>query len=73
MDIEELNLQNKALITLLDDAIERISRTKDKLKDYEFNRLENSIFYIISELSGNTKVIDELVTRKDYKHNEQSR
>ncbi|WP_290032800.1 hypothetical protein [Ligilactobacillus cholophilus] len=73
MDIEELNLQNKALITLLDDAIESISRTKDKLKDYEFNRLENSIFYIISELSGNTKAIDELVTRKDYKHNEQSR
>ena len=73
MDIEELNLQNKALITLLDDAIESISRTKDKLKDYEFNRLENSFFYIISELSGNTKAIDELVTRKDYKHNEQSR
>lgn len=73
MDIEELNLQNKALITLLDDAIESISRTKDKLKDYEFNRLENSIFYITGQLSQNTKAINELVTRKDYKHNEQSR
>lgn len=67
MDIEELNLQNKALITLLDDAIERISRTKDKLKDYEFNRLENSISYIISELSGNTKAINKLI-EKNYKN-----
>nr|WP_321315950.1 hypothetical protein [uncultured Ligilactobacillus sp.] len=67
MDIEELNLQNKALITLLDDAIEKISRTENKLKDYEFNRLENSISYIISELSGNTKAINKLI-EKNYKN-----
>lgn len=67
MDIEELNLQNKALITLLDDAIEKISRTENKLKDYEFNRLENSISYIISELSGNTKAINKLI-KKNYKN-----
>lgn len=65
MEIEELNLQNEALITLLDDAIESIARTKDKLKDYEFNRLENSITYIVSELSGNTKKMKELIKEKE--------
>lgn len=73
MEIEELNLQNEALITLLDDAIESIARTKDKLKDYEFNRLKDSLFYIIGELNGNTKQINELLTRKEFKHHEQSR
>lgn len=73
MEIEELNLQSEALITLLDDAIESIARTKDKLKDYEFNRLKDSLFYIIGELNGNTKQINELLTRKEFKHNEQSR
>lgn len=73
MEIEELNLQNEALITLLGDAIESIARTKDKLKDYEFNRLKDSLFYIIGELNGNTKQINELLTRKEFKHNEQSR
>ena len=69
MDIEELNIRNEALITLLDDSIESIARTKDKFKDYEFNRLEDSLFYIIGELSGNTKQINELLTGKDHKHN----
>lgn len=70
MDIEELNQKNDALITLLDDSIESIARTENKLKDYEFNRLEDSLFYIIGELSGNTKQIKELLTRKEFKHNE---
>ncbi|HIX01358.1 MAG TPA: hypothetical protein H9861_01200 [Candidatus Ligilactobacillus excrementigallinarum] len=70
MDIEELNAKNEALITLLSDAVESIDCTKDKIKDYEFNRLANSLFYIIGELSGNTKQIKELLTRKEFKHNE---
>lgn len=70
MDIEELNQKNDALITLLDDSIESIACTENKLKDYEFNRLEDSLFYIIGELSGNIKQIKELLTRKEFKHNE---
>lgn len=68
MDIEEINLQNSALITLLDDAMESIARTDDRLKDYEFNRLENSIFYITSQLSENTKKINNLIEQKGNNH-----
>ncbi|WP_290033543.1 hypothetical protein [Ligilactobacillus cholophilus] len=64
MSIEELNLQNEALITLLDDAMESISRTENKLKDYEFNRLEKSIFYITGQLSQNTKAINKLIEKE---------
>lgn len=64
MSIEELNLQNEALITLLDDAMESISRTENKLKKYEFNRLENSIFYITGQLSQNTKAINKLIEKE---------
>ena len=63
MDIEELNAQNKALTTLLDDAIESISKANKHLKGYEFNRLEDSIYYIIGQLSGNTKKISDLLER----------
>lgn len=64
MDIERLNIQNEALITLLDNTVENISQTKDELKGYEFTRLENSIFYIIEQLGKNTKAINKLIEKE---------
>lgn len=64
MDIEGLNIQNEALITLLDNTVENISQTKDELKGCEFTRLENSIFYIIEQLGENTKAINKLIEKE---------
>lgn len=61
IDIDELNEKNKALTILLNDCLDLILRTDDKLKDYELNRLGSALCYIASELMGNCTEIEKLI------------
>lgn len=60
-ELFELNANNEALITLLDDSINRISMSKGNLKAYEFNRLNEALSYISGQLFDNTTKIESLI------------
>lgn len=60
-ELFELNANNEALITLLDDSINRISMSKENLKAYEFNRLNEALNYILGQLFDNTTKIESLI------------
>lgn len=55
--IAELTARNKALITLLDDCIERLRTSSEKLIGYEYSRLSESFDYIVDQLDSNNQKI----------------
>lgn len=55
--IEEATAHNKALITLLDDCIEHLRTSSEKLIGYEYSRLSESFDYIVDQLDSNNQKI----------------
>lgn len=59
--IEEATAHNKALITLLDDCIEHLRTSSEKMIGYEYNRLSESFDYIVGQLNLNNQKIVKVI------------
>ena len=59
--IAELIAHNKALITLLDDCIDHLRTSSEKMIGYEYSRLSESFDYIVGQLdSNNQKIVENI-------------